>query len=101
MKIIHYSDVSFDKIFLSCGYDFYQLPDWILLYSFIINFLITVLSFLIVIVSSIILLVVAKKAADRHGDRMRWEGISTVLLTVGVLLVSQLTATILVPVVFH
>ena len=90
MKMIHYSDVSFDEILLSCGFKFFQLPHWLTWYSIIINFLITVLSFLIVIVNSIILLVVAKKAADRHGDRLRWEGISTVLLTVGVLLVSQL-----------
>ena len=103
MKMINQSVRFYAEVF-ACWYSIELLPvssSWSSLYSLVINGSITVLSFLIVIVSSVILLIVAKKAADRHGDRMRWEGISTVLLTVGVLLVSQLTATILVPVVFH
>ena len=73
-----------------CWNDINTFPDWLIFYFVINNCLITVLSFLIVLVSSVILLVVAKKAAARHGNRLRWEGISTVLLTVGVLLLSQI-----------
>ena len=90
MKMISRVPVVFYDATFGCWYDANFFPDWLIWYSIVMNGSITVLSFLIVIVSSVILLVVAKKAADRHGDRLRLAGISTVLLTVGVLLLSQI-----------
>ena len=92
MKMITQSVRFYAEVF-ACWYFIELLPvssSWSSLYSLVINGSITVFSFLIVIVSSVILLIVAKKAADSHGDRLRWAGISTVLLTVGVLLLSQI-----------
>ena len=42
-----------------------------------------------------LLLITAKNLAARRGERMRWVGMRTVLLTVGVLLVSFLPAIVL------
>ena len=92
MKMIstHYEEVMFEYFgLISCMYGNLEKTKEINSITFVISFSITGPSFLIVIVSSAILLVVAKKAADRHGERLRWTGISTVLLTVGVLLLSQ------------
>ena len=90
MKMISRAPVRFYDASFVCWYGVNWFPDWLIWYSIVINGSITVLSFLIVVVSSVMLLVVSKKAADRHGDRLLFAGISTVLLTVGVLLLSQI-----------
>ena len=55
-----------------------------------------ILSYIVIIVTSAQLLVEARKSAARHGDTVKWEGVITVLLTVAVLLVSQLPYLILI-----
>ena len=76
----------------NCGYNLNSSlsPTWLTAYSDIGVSFITILFDCILIVVSIILLLAAKKAAARHGGRLNWEGVVTVLLTVGVLLISYL-----------
>ena len=59
-------------------------------YVLISYFIVLLLSFVVVITTSALLLLSARRSAARQGERVRWEGITTVLLTVGVLLVSHL-----------
>ena len=75
-----------------CNYD-YNSPNlsvWFLKYHFISLCFIVFLTYATVIITSALLLMVAKLAADRHCERLRWEGVRTVLLTVGVFLLSYL-----------
>ena len=91
-----------DKIYFSyndyeCNYNISSpsLPTWYTWY-FLIGFpAVTVLSHATLVVTSVLLLVVAKRAGTRHGTTLRWEGVVTVLLTVGVLLLSYLPLTAL------
>ena len=56
----------------------------------------SVLSFTILIVTSVLLLIVASRAASRHGETLRWEGVITILLTAGVLLISYLPKSVII-----
>ena len=52
--------------------------------------IIGILSNIALVTTSIILLVVARRAGSRHGETVRWEGVITVLLTVGIYFLSSL-----------
>jgi len=51
---------------------------------------VSILSCTTLLVTSVLLLIVASRAASRHGETLRWEGVTTVLLTVGVFFISFL-----------
>ena len=75
----------------NCGYNNLRSPSaptWFGWYFLIAVGFITLLCYTILVLTSIILLVVAKRAGTRHGEELQWMGILTVLLTVGVLLLS-------------
>ena len=76
----------------SCSYDLRSpsvpTPTWLTWY-FVISFaMFSIFSYPTLIATSVLLLIVASKAASRHGETLRWEGVTTVLLTVGVFFIS-------------
>ena len=75
-----------------CAYDYLSptLPSWFLWYTPTSIAVLGTLSFTTLIVTSVILLIVARSAASRHGETLRWEGVITILLTAIVLLFSYL-----------
>ena len=86
-----------DTLFFSyrtyqCSYNYFspETPAWFTLYASV-NFLVaTVLLMILIFVTSLLLLLVAWRSAARHREAVRWQGIRTVLLTVGVFYVSLL-----------
>ena len=78
----------------NCNYDDSSttgsVPAWYQWYCVICYFSVNIVSYTTLVVTSILLLVIAKKTAGRHGEGLRWEGVSVVLVTVGVFLVSYL-----------
>ena len=93
VKIIYLrNDVYFSYHNYDCNYSYTSpnLPSWYELYFLITLPVVFALSYIALIVTSIAILVVAKKASSQHGRTLRWEGVITVLLTVGVLLLSTL-----------
>ena len=81
-----------------CNYDMNStyLPESYRMYMIVSFPVISLLSYMLLIVTSMLLLVVAKQASTRAGSALRWEGVVTVLLTVGVLLVSYLPLSVVV-----
>jgi hypothetical protein len=85
-KKLNSQRITFVSISYNC--DFFQLKNaesYLSCYLSILG-----LPFLAVIATSVHLLVFAKKVAARQAEKMRWEGITTVLLTVGALIISFL-----------
>ena len=84
--------IAFSYIAYMCEYSYFnsRLPEWYTYYALITFIGVPAISVLTIIATSILLLVIAKGVAAQHGDSLRWKGISTVLLTVGVLLISQI-----------
>ena len=82
---IHFSYQSY-----SCNYDLRILPACFTQYFLISMALLSLLSYTIIAVTSLLLLVVARRVASHHRETLRWEGVMTVLLTVGVLFISLL-----------
>ena len=81
----------------SCDYDLtLNSPSWFILYAAVNFLLISILCYTTLLVSSTLLLVVAKRAASRHREALRWQGVTTVLLTVTVLLVSNFPISVVV-----
>ena len=80
----------------SCHYDPLSpsVPSWYLRYSLISLVTGSILSYTTLLLTSSMLLVVAKRTASLHGETLRWEGVTTVLLTVGVVVVSYLPGTV-------
>ena len=83
--------IYFDFITYNCYYDVEDVASkaevtW---YTFIATSLVVILN-AVLIGTSIALLVVAKNAADRFRNSLRWEGITTVLATVAVYLLTTL-----------
>ena len=77
----------------NCNYDTLSAPTWYVRY-FLIGACVTVLiSYIALIVTSALLLMVARRAAGR---RLQWRGVITVLLTVGVLLLSYLPTIVMI-----
>jgi hypothetical protein len=79
-----------------CTYDFYSpsIPKWFPMYGVIISLIGSILMYTTLIVTSILILVTARRAASRQRESVKWEGITTVVLTVVVLLVSYLPYTV-------
>jgi hypothetical protein len=85
-KTLYFSYMEYE-----CAYDYSSssIPTWYLKY-FVIAFIVTyAITYILLLVTSIFLLILATTAASQHGHSLRWEGIATVLLTVLVLLVSN------------
>ena len=74
----------------NCNYDISNVPLWLGWYWRIGTLLAPTILYFILVVSSLLLLVVARKIAARQGGRLKWMGVFTVLLTVGVLMISCL-----------
>ena len=76
----------------NCNYDHYSAsaPTWYLVYGFITFLLGGILSYTTMLVTSTLILVTARRSALRQRESVRWKGITTVVLTVVVLLVSFL-----------
>ena len=71
-------------------------PEWSRVYFTIIAGLSTGVSYLIFNVMSIYLIVLAKKVGARQRESVRWQGVVAVLLTVGVMLVSNFPAGVVI-----
>ena len=84
---IYFSYIEYD-----CNYNILSpsLPTWYTWYSVISVAVVSILSCTTLLVTSVLLLIVASRAASRHGETLRWEGVTTVLLTVGVFFISFL-----------
>ena len=92
-KSLYLADtIHFSYRVYNCGYNKNspKAPGWFRWYNTVGVTSMSLISYTILIVATVLLLGVAKRAAARHGDRMKWEGVITVLLTVAVLLVSYL-----------
>ena len=90
--------IHFSYWLYTCNYDYSSssLPSWYLP-SFSIMFLtFSILSYVTMAVTSLLLLIVAKRAGSRHGENLRWEGVMTVLLTLGVFLVSYIPSMVVI-----
>ena len=83
-----YRSVSMYDQGLTCSFSWWDSRNAI--YNLFFLSAVYVVPYIAIIVTSVLLLTVARKSAARHGSTLRWEGVITVLLTVGVLLVSQL-----------
>jgi hypothetical protein len=86
-RTLHFSYREYD-----CNYDYYSsnVPVWYTKYFGITLSTFSVLCYITLTVTSTLLLNVARRIALRQRRSLRWEGITTVLLTVLVLLVSYL-----------
>ena len=84
--------IHFSYIDYTCDYDYFSpsVPTWYIWYFLISLVVVGFLSCTTLLVTSVLLLIVASRAASRHGETLRWEGVITVLLTVGVFFISYL-----------
>ena len=84
--------IHFSKNGYRCRYNISSpdLPKWYNLYITVSSYFIRLLTFTILTVTSSLFLVAAKKAGNRAGNALRWEGVVTVLSTVIVLILSSL-----------
>ena len=84
--------VQFDYVSYACFYTYFSsdAPEWLKYYNLIYISLVIIIPCIILLVTSVLILVLAKISANRHGGTLRWEGVITALLTVGVLFVSFL-----------
>ena len=91
MRLLYIRDTIHLKYY-TCMYDIFSrsVPTWYIWYSLISLAVLSILSFPTLLVTSVLLLIVASRAASRHGETLRWEGVITVLLTVGVFFISYL-----------
>ena len=82
--------IYFDYNTYLCSYNIISAnaPSWFRMYNIITYFISSILSYLILIVTSILLLLAAKAVRSRNGGAVRLEGLITVLLTVGIYLIS-------------
>ncbi|KAL5258342.1 hypothetical protein ACHWQZ_G008993 [Mnemiopsis leidyi] len=90
--------INFSLYEYQCNYNMTSadLPQTYRSYLIVSFPVISLLSYTLLIVTSILLLVIAKRAGGRAGSTLRWEGVVTVLLTVGVLLVSYFPLSVVV-----
>ena len=97
VKIFYIRDsiyFSYNDYECSYGYSSASVPTWYLWYYLANVGVINLVSYTTLTVTSALLLVVAKRAAAHHGRKLKWEGLITVLATVGVFLVSYLPMTV-------
>ena len=91
VKIFFIRDtIHFDYNIYLCSYTIISADDlpWFRMYHIITYFISSVLSYLVLIVTSILLLLAAKAVRSRNGGSVRLEGLITVLMTVGIYLIS-------------
>ena len=91
--------IHFSKIEYKCNYNIttsLHLPDWIKLYFIASYSIILLLTYTLLALTSALLLRAAKRAGNRAGSALRWEGVVTVLSTVIVLILSSLPLYIVV-----
>ena len=100
VSVLLYFDIQFNRLSYTClGSE--STPNWFVGWAYL-QFYLTVFTFWIIpfifiVVSSVLLLIIAKSTASRqHGETVRREGFITVLLTVAVLLISTLPATLMI-----
>ena len=97
IRLLYIRDtIHFKYQLYSCNYDPLSLraPSWYLQYSLVTLVTGSILSYTTLLLTSSLLLTVAKRTASLHGETLRWEGVTTVLLTVGVVLVSYLPGSV-------
>jgi hypothetical protein len=92
-------NIAFSYYSYSCGSSYgseapEDFPIWLRWYFIVYASLVTIVAYITVIITSIILMAVAKRAAARHGNAIRLEGVVAVLMSVGVLLFSNIPASI-------
>ena len=93
VRLLYIGDtVHLSFIEYGCAYDRLSpsVPIWYTWYFPISVAVLSIFSFTTLIVTSVLLLIVASRAASQHGETLRWEGVTTVLLTVGVFFLSYL-----------
>ena len=94
MTVIYLNDdLYFDYTVYQCSYSVLsstRTPRWFKRYRFTTICLGYLLPCIVIPIASVLILVVAKKAADRHREALRWEGAATVLVTMGVSFISFL-----------
>ena len=88
---IHFTYEKYD-----CDYQFPspQHPAWFVRYNFVSGGVLMGITYPALVITSVLLLIVAKKVAAERGDMLRWEGVTTVLLTVVVFFISSLPMTV-------
>ena len=79
--------LQFDYASYVCSYDYSskQAPRWLRYYNLMYINLVIVVPCIILLITSLFILIKAKLAAARYRGTLRWEGVITVLITVGVL----------------
>ena len=98
VKLLFIRDtVHFDYNIYQCNYLHisYNAPSWYKLYYSISYPIFSVLSYTVLTVTSVLLLLAAKAVRSRNGEAVRLEGLITVLLTVGVYLISFMPAMVI------
>jgi hypothetical protein len=85
-------DIFFDFITYTSSYNMStpHAPLWFNWYTLTFSSLLSFVPSLVLLFTSMLIIIVAQRSAARHGERMRREGSTTVLLTVAVFLVSFL-----------
>ncbi|KAL5269557.1 hypothetical protein ACHWQZ_G003154 [Mnemiopsis leidyi] len=88
---IHFTYEKYD-----CDYQFPSVhhPAWFVRYNFVSGGVLMGLTYPTLVVTSVLLLIVAKRVAAERGDMLRWEGVTTVLMTVVVFFISTLPMTV-------
>ena len=89
---IHFSYIDYSCYYYTSSSSF---PLWYIWYFHISFAALGIFSYTTLIVTSVFLLIVASKSASRHGQTLRWEGVITILLTVGLCLLSYLPYSVL------
>ncbi|KAL5249380.1 hypothetical protein ACHWQZ_G018293 [Mnemiopsis leidyi] len=82
-----WDNLQFDFASYACIYDYSstRAPGWLRHYNLMYINLVIVVPCVVLLVTSLFILVKAKVAAARYRGTLRWEGVLTVLITVGVL----------------
>ena len=95
-KLYHGHTLNFTYVTYDCRYEvprFSTLYDW---YGIIAIAFSHFIPYTILIITSVLLLTVATRSAARQGNRLQWGGVVTVLLTVAVLVISQLPVAVVI-----
>ena len=96
VKVYQNDTLNFSYVTYDCRYNlrsFSTLHDW---YGIIAMSFVYLIIYTILIVTSVLLLNVARRSAARQGNRLQWGGVLTVLLTVAVLVISQLPVAVVI-----
>ena len=94
INVLKRDTLYFTYKYYTCTYDISSYPNWYAWYGRMLGAVYTMIPYPAVKVTSILLLVAARRTAARQGERVQLRGVLTVLLTVGVLLISFLPVTV-------